>query len=121
MSRPTFSQWGSGAAYIICVMALGTVLGAAVATRAMFTNAFGWDRPTDILVGLSIGGIVGLLFALATLKRYAPRRRIRIAAVALLAAALTLAFLDLLPGPPQPVASTFPGFMMPLGSSAALS
>ena len=121
MSRPTFSQWGSGVAYVLCVVALGAVLGAAVASRAMFTNAFGWDRPTDMLVGLIAGGIVGLVFALATLKRYAPRRRIRIAAIALLSAALTLAFLDLLPLPPQPVAKTLPGFMMPLGSSVAFS
>lgn len=93
MTRPAVNDWGSSAAYVIALIVLGGLLGLALTSRAMFTSIVDWNAPTDMLVGLGIGGLLGLLFALTTMKRYGPRRRIRIAAVALLVAALTLAFL----------------------------
>jgi hypothetical protein len=121
VNMPRFALLASGAVYLACLLLLGAALGLALASRVLpLSSDMGWDQLADALAGTLVGGVAGFVLGIFTLQYFRPARRFKLAAVALLAAMLTLAYLHTVP-PAYSTASTLPGFMMPFGSSVFLS
>jgi hypothetical protein len=89
----------SGAAYVVSALVVGLLAGALGGRHAPVSTGQTADHLANAVRGLAIGGAIGLLFGLATVRFLSPVVRLLASAVALVVAIGVLVYLQTVPPP----------------------